>query len=619
MRLVWRLRAARIGALLVALPLVLSSGNALAQSSLGAPLSNATGRSLTDAANQNQQELIDREVLGGSPAGRSTTSGSGGGATLNVFGTGRVRGSDHDALRPLNGDPSGANGPYPYDTREYSAFGNIVVTLPGTVLGGQMKVSGFVGENSVSLSLKSDSVHILDPNQAGKARNDSMIAGGTVLWSLQNTYALAMVVGSLGQSTLKDTVDDCGHPFGCNDNRYSFSTTGFIGSVTAGHVLDLAGKSGPKLDLRGSVGYTHSVGDTFTNISSDQQKYTFSTWTGTAGVTLFTNMALQNDALLRPYVMAYVRQEWGYKNELEAVRSDGLFLGNFFYEQKHLYGGVDGGLTYTQGNTTFAAAMYYEGSGSEHTLGGRLGVSQKLDGLAASGKTRSFNWSGFYAGVNAGGAWAESRVGTLATCLDIDAPPPALTCTPITPAQLPAVNAAGTGSLSDRGFTGGVQGGYNIQTGNFVFGLEIDAESFNLGASRSVTIPALATVTTAFDTNWLFTARARVGIPVAPNLLVYGTAGFGLTDLSVSNSITTIGAESNRGLVTGRVFGAGAEWALSRDWTLRAEYLYLDFGDVTVNAPKSISGAKLTDDYNEARTTADLTAQIVRLGLNHRF
>ena len=113
-------------------------------------------------------------------------------------------------------------------------------------------------------------------------------------------------------------------------------------------------------------------------------------------------------------------------------QSDGLFLGNFFYEQKHRYGGVDGGLTYTQGNTTFAAAMYYEGSGSEHKLGGRLGVSQKLDGLAASGKTRSFNWSGFYAGVNAGGAWAESRVGTLATCLDIDAPPPALTCTPMT-------------------------------------------------------------------------------------------------------------------------------------------------------------------------------------------
>ena len=79
--------------------------------------------------------------------------------------------------------------------------------------------------------------------------------------------------------------------------------------------------------------------------------------------------------------MAYVRQEWGYSNELEAVQSDGTFLGNFLYEQKHLYGGVDGGLTYTQGNTTFGAAVYYEASGSERTLGGRLGMSQKLDSL----------------------------------------------------------------------------------------------------------------------------------------------------------------------------------------------------------------------------------------------
>ena len=283
---------------------------------------------------------------------------------------------------------------------------------------------------------------------------------------------------------------------------------------------------------------------------------------------------------------------------------------------------MDTGLTYTQGNTTFGAAVYYEGSGSERTLGGRLGVSQKLDGVTAAAKSRSFNWSGFYAGVNAGGTWAASNVGSLAECLDIgplSTPNNALECAPITPAQLPAVNAAGTGSLSDRGFTGGVQGGYNLQTGGFVFGLEVDAESFKLGASRSVTIPALATVVTTFDTNWLFTARARVGMPIAPNLLVYGTAGFALTDLSVGNSVTTIGAASTRGLVTGRTIGAGAEWALSRDWTLRGEYLYLDFGNVTVNAPTSISGAQLTDDYNTVRTTADLTAQIVRVGLNHKF
>ena len=41
------------------------------------------------------------------------------------------------------------------------------------------------------------------------------------------------------------------------------------------------------------------------------------------------------------------------------------------------------------------------------TLGGRLGMSQKLDNIGAAAKGRSFNWSGFYAGINAGAASTE--------------------------------------------------------------------------------------------------------------------------------------------------------------------------------------------------------------------
>ena len=350
-------------------------------------------------------------------------------------------------------------------------------------MGGQLKVSGFVGQNEVFLRIKGNSAHILDPNQFGKASNSSIIAGGTALWYKQNTYALATVVGTLGQSTLKDTVDDCGHPFGCNNNRYNFNTAGFIGTMTAGHVLDLGGKSGPKLDLRGSLGYTHNVGEQFNNVFTDKQTYTFSTWTGTGAVTLFTNMTLQDNALLRPYIQGYLRQEWGYRNELEAIQSDGVFLGNFTYDQKHLYGGVDAGFTYAQGNTTFGASIYYEGSGSEQTLGGRLGMSQKLDNIGATAKGRSFNWSGFYAGVNAGGAWANRGwvhwlSATISRCFQPLFPDGVLACAPITPAQLPAVSAAGTGTISDHAFTGGVQGGYNLQTGGLVFGLELGAESF---------------------------------------------------------------------------------------------------------------------------------------------
>jgi len=622
---------------LVGVALLVPSGTAFAQSSLGAPLTSATGRSLADAVGQNENELIGREVLGGPPggvpAGRSTTSGGGGAATpLNTFSTGRVRGSDHDALTssPPGGGPSGS-GPFPYDTREYSSFGNVVVTVPGTVLGGQLKLSGFVGRNDVFLRLKSDSVNILDPDQSGAAFNQSIIFGGTALWAKQNTYALATLVGTIGQSTLKDTVDDCYKaspgppPTGfnadfCHHNRYNFNTAGIIAIATAGHVIDLGGgTSGPKLDLRGSIGYTHNAGDRFTNISGDQQQYTFSTWTGTAGLTLFSNMTLQGGALLRPYIQGYVRQEWGYDNRLDFVLVGSPPDVNH-YDQAHTYGGVDGGFTYTQGNTTFGAAVYYEASGSERTLGGRLGMSQKLDSLPPK-NSRPFNWSGFYIGVNAGGASATSGINSSVACRDNDGDGN-FACPFTTPEEVPGsttaapLAAAGTGKLSDGGFTGGGQVGYNLQTGGFVFGLELDAESFRLGASRSVATAGPIFIT-SFDTNWLFTARTRIGLPVTPSLLLYATTGFALTDLSVGNSVAGIGAASSRGLVTGRTIGAGAEWALNRDWTLRGEYLYVDFGNVTTNAPTAQPNP--VADFNSVRSTADLTAQIVRLGLNYRF
>jgi outer membrane immunogenic protein len=601
-----------IGTAFASLALSLCAHDAVAQSSLGAPLNAATASSLNDAVRQNEKQLIDREVFGGGAGGTGGGSASG----LSVFSTGRLRGSDHEALRAVNGAPNVSDGPYPYDTTEYSTFGNVVVAIPGTILGGQLKLSGFVGHNVVSLDLKSDSVHILDENQSGSAFNHSLIAGGTLLWSLGNTYALATVVGSVGQSTLKDAVDDCYGSF-CHHNRYNFNTAGVIATVTAGQVFELAGKSGPKLDLRGSLGYVHNVGDTFTNVFADQQKYTFSSWTGSGTATLFTNMTLPDGALLRPYIAGYIRQEWGYRNELEATRSDGLFLGEYLYQQKHVYGGIDAGLTYAQGDTTFGASLYYEGSGDERTVGGRLGFSQKLDGAVAAAQSKSFTWSGFYAGLTAGNTWATSNIGTSVECLDINTVV-AFACPFTTAAEVLQINAAGTGKLSDHSFVGGAQAGYNLQMGGIVFGLEIDGSSFNLGASRSASALG-TTVTTSFDTDWLFTARTRLGVPVAPSLLLYGTGGFALTNLGVSNSVTAVGTASTHGLVTGWTVGGGLEWALPRNWTLRGEYLFLDFGKVSVNTPTALSGTQFTEDYNTARSTADLTAQMLRVGLNYKF
>jgi outer membrane autotransporter protein len=338
------------------------------------PANAATGGSLADAVDQNQKDFIDREVLGAPD----------GGAAFGVVAspTGRLRTSDHDGLKPISDTR------FSYETDEASLFANVAIAAPGTVLGGQLKFSGFVGYNWLSLDLKSNAVAVLDPNQSGSAENDSFIVGGTVLWALQDTYALATIVGAWGETRLVDSVDDC-FPGGCNVNRYEFDTTGFIGTVTAGKVFDLAGASGPKLDLRGSVAYIDSNADPFTNICkagpgpADDcggvvQDYTFSTWTGTASVTLFMNMTVQGSALFRPYIQGYVRQEWDYSNEIEATFPGGA-IDHGAVDQSHTYGGVDAGLAYTLDKMTVGGAIYYEGSADEDTFGGRIGASWTLN------------------------------------------------------------------------------------------------------------------------------------------------------------------------------------------------------------------------------------------------
>jgi outer membrane immunogenic protein len=131
------------------------------------------------------------------------------------------------------------------------------------------------------------------------------------------------------------------------------------------------------------------------------------------------------------------------------------------------------------------------------------------------------------------------------------------------------------------------------------------------------------TIGTSFDNNWLFTARSRLGLAVGPNVLLYATSGLAVTELGVRNTLSSTvslaqGAANDSGRLVGWTVGGGAEWALNRHWSLRAEYLYLDFGKVTVNAPVNTPGPLFPNNNNLA-TTVDLTAQIVRGGLNYRF
>jgi hypothetical protein len=123
----------------------------------------------------------------------------------------------------------------------------------------------------------------------------------------------------------------------------------------------------------------------------------------------------------------------------------------------------------------------------------------------------AYSWAGWYVGGNVGYAWGHSDAVTSAECGTFV--PFYFVC-----GNQAVVQASGTGSLSPKGVTGGIQAGYNWQTGHLVYGAELDFGAFSLKGSRAGTSAYVAnapgvpfTTSSSVETDWLFTARGRLG------------------------------------------------------------------------------------------------------------
>lgn len=141
------------------------------------------------------------------------------------------------------------------------------------------------------------------------------------------------------------------------------------------------------------------------------------------------------------------------------------------------------------------------------------------------------------------------------------------------------------------GFAGGLQGGYNVQRGQFVFGAEAD---FQFSAAEDRFAPW------KFSNPWFGTLRGRAGAAFG-NVLLYGTAGVAYGALRGQNTFVGTSETSTE---FGWVAGAGVEMALTRNWSSKIEYLYIDLGE----RPYWITG-----------TNNELEMSVVRFGVNYRF
>jgi outer membrane immunogenic protein len=172
-----------------------------------------------------------------------------------------------------------------------------------------------------------------------------------------------------------------------------------------------------------------------------------------------------------------------------------------------------------------------------------------------------YNWTGFYIGGNLGGAWAS---GTLTDNFS---------------------GASFTGSHS--GFIGGGQIGYNWQVApQYVLGIEgmFDWTSISK-SSNAITVFNGNVLQGSANTDSVSTIAARFGY-AANNWLYYGKAGGGWVRNGASVTDLTTGASvSSSNTRSGWLLGAGIEYGVTPNWTMKLEYDHLGLDNWTRSSP----------------------------------
>jgi len=178
-----------------------------------------------------------------------------------------------------------------------------------------------------------------------------------------------------------------------------------------------------------------------------------------------------------------------------------------------------------------------------------------------------FTWTGFYVGINGGYGMGTS---------DWNPGP----------------------EFEIKGWLVGGTLGYNLQTGNFVWGVEADIDWTNIkgdsgcmGGGRCET-----------SITWLATGRGRIGYAF-DRFLPYITGGAAYGQVKMDPP----GAGDDSEGRFGWTVGAGVEWAFAPAWSAKLEYLYVDLG--TMSCSIAACGGRESDNK----------LNIFRGGINYRF
>lgn len=198
-------------------------------------------------------------------------------------------------------------------------------------------------------------------------------------------------------------------------------------------------------------------------------------------------------------------------------------------------------------------------------------------------------WSGFYIGGHVGSAWKEASWGTLDYI----------------------VGFPETGSFDTSGWGGGAHIGYNIQSGNIVFGIEAAYTATDLGATRFSSVDNAVSYTN--EINGVFTVGPRLGFASGP-FMAYVKGGYALANATVSGFDGTFADSFSKDRnLNGWFVGGGFEWMIAPSIALGVEYNYLDFGSVNVAGITAVNG------FDYSITGLDTHMHTVMARISYKF
>jgi len=243
-----------------------------------------------------------------------------------------------------------------------------------------------------------------------------------------------------------------------------------------------------------------------------------------------------------------------------------------------------------------------------------------------------YNWSGFYIGGNAGYSWGRASTDGSQTGTQNVSEFVAFSgvLRPGFPVVTPLAATPLTGRANVNGFVGGGQAGYNWQRGTWLFGLEGDIQGSDEHGSADVCVVAGCAIGTGLFTanyklDWFGTARGRIGFLPTDRVLLYATGGLAYGEVSATAPLIPSWGSTRAGWTV----GAGAEAAIDQHWSVKLEYLYMDFGNFggsSTTATNVATQLGVPVRFNTVTTTtftsafsSRFTDNILRVGLNYRF